>query len=371
MSEETQAPAEVSPDMTMSQHDEAFENTFLKTLEDASEEKPETAAAPEPEPEATPDIAEEKTEAKSELSPEEIMESPSSANFKKVKQSRDSAIAERDQFKSELAELKEKLSSANESEQSQIIADLKTQVNTLSGELKVTALEKHPEFRQQYEKKINHIVESAKTTVGEEHAARMGELISMAESPHRNSQIEEIMMELSTTQQARMGALLTRMDEVNAERQGALQNADATYAQLMEQQNAGAREAQEVESRAFDEVSQSMSSELEALRPREGDESWNNEVQSRLQQARQIFSGEGNTSKDLIEACHWAACGPKYREMLLVQLELNKRLRGNNADMAEATPSAGTVEGSNDSAPKTDFESQFSEMTGMDITGYR
>lgn len=349
---------EPSPDpasLSMEEADEAFENTFLKQLESADEDVPKETNKTEPEPEPEP-------------SAEESSDSPAAANFKKVKQSRDNAISERDALKAELDELKSRLGEMENSDVNELMAKLTNERDTLSQQLKVASLERHPEFQQKFEKRIQQIVASTKSTVGEEYAERMGELIQMSDSAYRNQALEEIMSELTQTQQARMGALLTRMDEVRSDRDTALKDADATYAQMMEQRSAEQVAAQERDDKIFNQVSGRFQEAYEVFQPREGDEGWNNEVNDRLSVAKQIFSGQGNSAEDLIEASHWAAAGPKYRELLIAQMEINKRLRSENKDLTGATPTASTSETPSDSASDQGFEEKFAEMTGWDIS---
>ena len=342
-------PEKPTEEMSIPEADEAFEATFLKQLDGES-----------PEPEAKP-VAESEPEDSS----------PAAANFKKIKQDRDNIRNERDGFKSEIEELRKKLGDMDDSDVNGVLNEVTKQRDHLDQQLKVANLERHPEFQQKYQNKIKQIVETTKSAVGEEYAERMGELVQMNESSHRDQQIEEIMGELTQTQQARMGALLTRMDEVRSEKADALNNADTTYSELMEQQSAADSAQFAADEQVFSEVSGGFTSNLEAFQQREGDDEWNADVQARLETAKQLFSGKGNSAQDLIEATHWAVAGPFYRSKLVEAMELNKRLRGENKDMAGATPTATTSDAASDSSGAPNFEEAFAQMTGMDVSSYR
>lgn len=348
--EQQPAPeAELSED----QLDKEFETSFLETLEAAQEGKelPEESA-PEPEPKA-----------------EEEVDSPAAANFKKIKQERDNVRNERDSVKAELEELRAKLEGMDNSDVNTMLEDIKKERDYMSEQLKMSNLERHPEFQQKFQNKIDQIVSGAKAAVGEEYAARMGELVAMNESAYRNQQIEEIMVELTSTQQARMGALLTRMDEVRADKDQALKDADLSYSQLMERQNAEAEAAIKADDKVFNNISSEFADTIEAFTPRDGDDSWNDEVRQRVDSARKLFSGK-STKEEIIEAVHWASAGPHYYKKAVQLMELNNRLRGKNKDIADATPTATTSDTPPDSSStaKT-FDEQFAEMTGMSLNG--
>ena len=81
-------------------------------------------------------------------------------------------------------------------------------------------------------------------------------------------------------------------------------------------------EAQMTETnKLFDNVLNDAS-KLEVFASRDGDDSWNTEVKQRVDMARSIFSGE-NDPQELARASLWAAAAPKYRELLVQQIELN------------------------------------------------
>ena len=75
----------------------------------------------------------------------------------------------------------------------------------------------------------------------------------------------------------------------------------------------------------FDNVV-SEASNLEVFANRDGDDSWNSEVKERVDMARGIFSGE-NDPQELTVLASGLRLGPKYRELLVQQIELNRRLQ--------------------------------------------
>ena len=320
----------------------SFAEAFNEALADDKVELPEEA---EKEPEKAAEEPEQATETK---------ESRSSSDFKKVKEDRDNA-------RRELEELKSKLSDLENSDVDNIMEQLKTERDDLSQRLKLAAIERHPKFQKEFQSKVDGVIEQAKRIVGSENADRVAELMQMGESEYRNNSLDEMMMELSTTKQAQLGSLLTRIDEVRYERASALENAEQTYQQMMADQ-AKQHEAQLAEThKLFDNVV-SEASNLEVFANRDGDDSWNAEVKERVDMARGIFSGE-NDPQELARASLWAAAGPKYRELLVQQIELNRRLQKQLGDQGEANPSVSSNGGPKKEAPK-DFITAFNEAMG-------
>ena len=335
-------------------------------------EKTETKADEEPQPEGLKSFADAFNEAlkdgeveletkepdeavkEPEATAEEPKESRSSSDFKKIKEERDNANRELDELKSKLEKL-------DDSDVNNIMEQLKSERDDLSQRLKLAAIERHPKFQQEFQTKVDSIAEQAKKIVGEENASRVAELIQMNESEYRNNSLDEVMDMLSTTKQAQLGALLTRMDEVKYERANALENAEQTYQQMMQDQ-ARQREAQLVETNKLFDGVLGEASKLEVFSQRDGDDAWNGDVKQRVDMARSIFSGE-NDPKELARASLWAAAAPKYRELLVQQIELNRRLRKQLGDQGGANPSVDSNGGGAKSEPK-DFITAFNEAMG-------
>jgi len=335
---ETKADAEPEPEGLKS-----FAEAFNEALNEGEVEIPKKD-------EKEPEKAAEAVEATAE----DTKESRSSSDFKKVKEDRDNA-------RRELDELKSKLEKLDDSDVNNIMEQLKSERDDLSQRLKLAAIERHPKFQQEFQTKVEGIAEQAKRIVGEESAARVAELIQMNDSEYRSNALEEVMVELSTTKQAQLGSLLTRMDEVKYERANALENAEQTYQQMMADQ-AKQHEAQLAETNKLFDGVLGEASNLEVFSQREGDDGWNGEVKQRVDMARSIFSGE-NDPAELARASLWAAAAPKYRELLVQQIELNRRLQKQLGEQGESNPSVGSGGGESKAEPK-DFITAFNEAMG-------
>ena len=330
--------SEEKPSEEVAEEKTSFAEAFEKALND---EPLDLEAEKEAEPEAEPEA--------------ETTESRSAKDFKSIKDDRDA-------YKSELDTLKEKLESLENSDVDNMLKELTSERDTLSQQLKLAAIERHPKFQQDYVNKIIGIVERSKNLVEGEGSERLGELMLMDESEYRNNALEEIMVELSSTKQAQLGAMLANIEEIKQDRATALTNSEETYSQMMADQ-AKDREARLSEThKLFDGVAKEASS-LEIFAPRADDSEWNAEVDERVGLAREIFSGE-NDAKELARASLWAAAAPKYRELLISQIELNRRLRLQLKDQGGATPSVSTAGEAGKAEPKG-FVDTFIELTGL------
>ena len=197
--------------------------------------------------------------------------------------------------------------------------------------------------------------------MGAENESRIADLMVMGDSEYKSNSLEEVILELPTTKQAQLGALLSSMEEVRADRESALLNADETYKRLVSEQEAQRESAMDESNKLFDEVAREAGN-LEVFQTREDDDEWNSDVSSRLDAARSIFSGE-NDPRELARASLWAASAPKYRELLVTQMELNRRLRQQVKEQGGATPSVGSAKEST-SGKNENFMDAMSQLMG-------
>jgi len=319
---------------------EAFKSA--QSGEDAAEKTPETPETPEaPEvPEAEP----------------AVKESRSAKDFKVIKD-------ERDNYRRELESARQELTSAKAADQSTVLAQLKTERDDLSTRLKAASLERHPDFQNYYQSKIDSVLAQIKSAAGDENGEQAAQIATMPDSEWRTASMEEIFANLPASQQARMGALLTRVDELNAEKATQLQQAEAAYEQMNSQQDAQRAETIKAsESVMSDAVTEARA--LEVFQMREGDDDWNTGVNARLETANNVFLGE-NDEPALARASLWAAAAPKYRELLGAQIEVNRRLQAQLKELQGATPSVDAETASSTPAEEKDFITTFMEAQGL------
>ena len=273
-----------------------------------------------------------------------------------------------DKIKEEKAQLPKQLDelkagkTANPNFESQL-KTLQEERDALSERVRLLDIERHPEFVKKYEGKINGVFESMKSLVGTDGDRLIG-LLKSPENDYRNSQIDDIVENLSSAKRAKLGALIVKYDEINGEKTAEMSEAksdyDAIISKYQQDNEQGTKAALESASKTWAKVSENARA-LEIFEPREGDEEWNGELNQRLSLAQQIFNGE-NSEEDLAKAALWAAAAPKYRELLYSQVEVNKRLqaelakyRGSEPGVSSKAVSGGSRPANTNAAKSEDF----------------
>tara|TARA_R100000808_G_scaffold15629_1_gene35977 strand:- start:4585 stop:5655 length:1071 start_codon:yes stop_codon:yes gene_type:complete len=321
--------------------------------------EPEAEAKPEPEVEAkTEPEAEVKPEPEPEPEPEAKAEpekkSRSADDFKLLKSQRDSAKSELEHLRAEVADLKKKAESVD-------LDSLRAERDDLSKRLRAASIERHPEFEKFFTGKLNGVISRAKATAGE-HGERMEQILKMDSSAYRDAQMEELFSELPASKQATLGALIAQADEVKAERQAQLADADSTYEQLMASQSEQREELLAKSRKTFDEVADRATA-LEVYQKREGDDEWNAEVDARLELARNGFLGQSDEN-ELAMLSLWGAAGEKYRELLATQIELNRRLQKQLDGVQGSTPSVAATDGKKADTKELGFVEEVMQKMG-------
>lgn len=295
--------------------------------------------------------------------PETIKSTKAAEAFKKIK-------AEREELAKQVEELK-KGKSTNPNFENEL-KQLQEEREILSERLRLLDIERHPDFIKKYETKINSVTESIKGMMGTD-GDRLMSLLKSPESDYRNSQIDDLVDGLTPSKKAKLGALIVKYEEVNAERSQELSEAKSDYervaSQYKQQFEDNSKEAIERSNNVWKSVSENARA-LEIFEPRENDDSWNKEISDRMQLAQQIFNGE-NSEEDLAKAALWAAAAPKYRELLYAQVEVNKRLQAELAKYRKAEPGVQTkASGLSGSTPassnpnSSDFIANFMKSMG-------
>ena len=262
--------------------------------------------------------------------PETIKSTKAADAFRKIKEEKAQLSKQLEQFKAGKS-----LSSNSEAQ----LKTLQEERDALSERVRLLDIERHPEFVKKYEGKITGVFESMKTLVGTDGDRLVG-LLKSPENDYRNSQIDDIVENLSSAKRAKLGALIVKYDEINGEKSAEMSEAKADYDSIIskyQQENEqGTRAALESANKTWTKVSENARA-LEIFEPRENDEEWNTELSGRLSLAQQIFNGE-NSEEDLAKAALWAAAAPKYRELLYSQVEVNKRLKAELAKLRGSEP---------------------------------
>src|SRR6185436_674496 len=157
---------------------------------------------------------------------------------------------ERDTTKNELAKIKEEIELLKKSGPSPELDALRKERDELSDRLRVVAVEQHPKFKQYFENKTNEQLELAKEIVGNGKSDEIVSLLKQPDSQWRRQRIEELTVEMSPLQQSQLAGVMLNLSTINRERQGALAGAKETYEKMVkDQQDNAAKQATEQKSK--------------------------------------------------------------------------------------------------------------------------
>ena len=343
---ETSQPADETTETAKAEKSKSFIDAFAKANSDDPIEVEPTESEEQPEATEQPD--------------EQASESRSAKDFRLIKEDRDNARNELDRMKAELEKLKD-------NNVDEVLSNLQAERDELSEQLRVSSIERHPEFRRKFDDRISAVVKNAQSTVGEHNADQIARLLKMDDSEMRTEGIEQIFAELSPSRQAKLGAMLAQVDDIRSERRMMLENSEESYKQLAAAGDAQREAHIAASNKLFDGVVGEARG-LEVFAARDGDDEWNGEVNSRIEQARNIFTGDSD-AEELARASLWAAAGPKYRELLKNAVELNRRLQAQikGENVANPTVSGSRSDDSKASEGKS-FMDVFAETSGMDLS---
>jgi hypothetical protein len=329
---------------------------------------PATAADPEPKPEAKPDAAtsvpaqiEKPTftkpepkpvvEPKPEEQPKPEPEKPSSdkptvseaarKNFDNLKAQKDEAEARLKAIQDELEKARKERIDTKEYE------ELKRQNETLRKHVAAADVMLDPQFQAYFTEKEKAIQEQVGSYAeNPELTESLMKVLRQPRSPQRTKHFESLLAdaELSPVRQQVLAQFLTQADGLQAEKQKALENAEADLKRLQEQRRQVAEVQNREKERQRDEVfhmtaqgAQDVETGLEVFRAN-GDPNREAEVKQLMEQAKTIYTGKLSDA-ELAQNAFWAAAAPKYREAVVIQSQLITKLQKELESLRGAQPS--------------------------------
>lgn len=216
--------------------------------------------------------------------------------------------------------------------------EIKKRESELSEKLKLLDIEQHPQFQKHFGERFNAVFAAAKQIGGPEQGEKIAALLKLPDSDYKTAQLDAITESLSPSKKSMMGALLMKYEEVSGERNSELSKAKENYAaytsRVQEAQKRQQEQAKAQAERAFEEQLQAAQKDLPVFQKRDGDEAWNKQVDSAIQTARNIYTGN-MPLPDLARASQWSAAGPllaqdahaKGKEIETLKAEIT-RLKG-------------------------------------------
>lgn len=319
-------------------------------LEPANAQPTEPKAQPKAEPAATEPKADAKIEVKSEVKVEGDEEkwprsSKDWSEFKAARKAKEDALVkERDGVKTELETVRKEVETLKKSGPSPELDGLKKERDELSEKLRLVAVEKHPKFQTYFDNKVNAQLDLAKRIVGEDKADRVVQALKLPEGAYKEAQLEELMGELGTMSQTRIGGVINSLAQITQERETEIANAKTSYEKITAEQAAKAEQTtkaqrEQAEKMFSDAVTsaQDPKNGLAIFQKKDGDEKWNAEVQQRVDLAKNLLFG--NFKPDQVaKASLYAAGFPSVLKWANEMGEENKKLQAQVKELSSASP---------------------------------
>lgn len=280
----------------------------------AEPEPPKTPAAPKPagEPGLLPDPMGDNEPAAPvepvEDAPADLSES-AKTSWKTLRQK--AAAAERS-LKAAEAELQRIKSIANPDQYTKERETWQKERDDLLKRLQTTAVEKDPRFQAYFTNREANYINQAKNIAGE-HGEKLTAILAMPEGNAKTQALDDILVALPASSQARIGGIINNLESLHIERQAELAKAADTYRSMQERQVAEQRDFIAKANSKLEDTLERWSDPTKGLavfQKREGDEEWNQQVENSKALARKIFSGD-STMEEKARAAAWAAAAPQ------------------------------------------------------------
>lgn len=226
------------------------------------------------------------------------------------------------------------------------------------------ALERLPEFKKHFDDRRNTALAIGQQIVGEEHSAALKKIAQLPDGDFRNQLIKGLSDNLEDYQKMQLGNVLTKFSEINYERNAALQQAPEhlkTYQQQQDQQRAQRVRQFDQE---FKEVVESWSGTengIPLFQMKEGDETHNAEVKTRLETAKNILN-LNLSANQLVKAALWSSAAPG---LLRNQLKLIEELNAVKAENEQLKSGGPDLKSGGYSSPTSDTPDDFGTAEGL------
>jgi hypothetical protein len=218
---------------------------------------------------------------------------------------------------------------------------LKKQVSEYSTELERLALERHPEFRKQFGQQMDMLDGAAKKLVGNLNGTiteqEFTALLSAPASDGKTNRINELIEGASPLVASKIANLVSNYEQLNDQRSAMLAKHSETLKQLDMNQRAEMQQRLEREQLGFEQVVNDASSQFEYLKPVEGNDAWNNLVNTIKGKAKALYFQEKDPAT-LMRATVLAAMAEPYRNAFLLMKAQNQKLQAQIDEIEKAAP---------------------------------
>lgn len=317
-------------------------------------------AEPKPEPKAEPVAAEETPKPKGPEPGEEKWPRTSADwdKFKKVRKEREESLRKEIQTREErIKELTTKYQEvekkANEVKSVDPEVDRLKKINDeLTNRIMVLDVTQDPRFQTYFENKTQAQIQLAKNIVGAEKADAIAKALQLPNTPEyndlKNTQIEELIADLSPLQQGRISSVLNILDEIGLERQAEIAKAGQHKGTIAEKNKETQAKAIAARDKMLSDAIMKVQDEKEGMaifQMRDGDEQWNGGVAERIATARKLLTGDGAKPAEIVQAAFHAAAFPAVLEAYKADMQSRdeqiEKLEAQVKAMSAAQPKKG------------------------------
>lgn len=363
-------PPTINPDATLTS--EGFSNTAKEELERAFAAKssgtpaapPAEPAAPAPTPPAPP------VKPTLPATPPANPKPPEKFEAGKTKAADwDALRTDRDTWRTKAEDYEKKYSGVDPA----ATTALQKRLEQAESILKRVAIERDPEFNQQFTQAVDSARSEMLTAVGADKSALVDRIAKPTSAADRNLAIKELVKEMEPFQQTMFGIALAKLDGVQRDRDAKVAQSQANWDQLQQEQQrqqAAHRERETaVMNQAFDSQLKEWSDPekgLAFLRPIDGNAEHNAQVDSTIALARRIYSG-GLEPAELSKAAIYAALSPVLLQNLYALQNSYAELKAERDKLAGTSPGAAGGTSQSQSAAPPDENLDYGQAVGAAI----
>jgi hypothetical protein len=150
--------------------------------------------------------------------------------------------SERDAIRAEKEALAKELEAAKKAGVPDLEA-LKKERDELDRQLRQVDIERHPRFKEYFEKNRKAAIDRAKSIVGADNAAEIERILQLPKA-QRDDELDALIGELSPLRQAQLGNQVERLDALAEEREAEIAQSRENYEKIQQQQEAALAQQQ-------------------------------------------------------------------------------------------------------------------------------
>lgn len=185
----------------------------------------------------------------------------------------------------------------------------------LTDRLTVLDVTKHPKFEAHYNGRTTEQMERAKHILGDEAYKEFEAALKMPEGEEADAKFEGILENLSSIKKTKLGNVLQALDKIDQDKQADIRNAEQKRKEIGDKTKQQKDAITASRDKLFnDQLAKFQDKEtgipIFQERPGEENKEWNTGVQSRVQLARKILTGQDMSPGAIIQATFHAAAFP-------------------------------------------------------------